>query len=482
MQMLLHSLCTCLIAGVCCCVAVCLRLSEPDSTFFLLAVNCIHVQYTRPSQHKAPKQNSMHLIRAHQPLGSLARAKTITVAVCSLVPRQQAREATAATVGPMKRCAAELEQLGALKCSKSRCNKHDTFRAADRENSGSCAIFANGDLQKLVFEYVGGQQWLSMGAVCKQWQELYRRACWERVYLFRRVADRSKCRFQDFLDYVHCSTAYSALFSSAPLLQMGVDSGSLDLLQHRTQFNAGRHGTEATLELAHMLDMPCSEHVLNGAARSGCASKLQWLLAQHAVRLPATIAEYAATSGSVAMLQLLQQEGVAFTARTSGKAAEGGHVHVLQFLHSSACPIDWRACNTAAERGDLPMLRYLQSIGCEVAHEFVVDSAAESGSVEVMAWLIDECGAELMPSIMQTAAISHHLPLCQYLYDQGCPWSAETTEFLLKCKLLRELEWALSQGVVFTAKQLRRYERRKAKQLKAKADAEALSACGKRKR
>eukprot|EP00953_Heterococcus_sp_UTEX-ZZ885_P002329 1770-Heterococcus_DN1.PRE.1 len=295
------------------------------------------------------------------------------------------------------------------------------------EETGSCPVFAHEDLQKLVFAYVGGKQWLVMGAVCKSWQRLYQGSCVQRLQDFtsmiKRTNNRVKCsRFDDYTNWG--STTYSIMVSSAPLLQMGVDSGLLDLRCRKTQFNASRHGTEATLALAHTLGMRWSNKVLKGAARSGCASTVQWLLAQHPIRLSTGVADCAAAGGSVAVLQLLQQLGVVFAASTSRQAAESGHLHVLQFLHSAACPIDSHADWAAAKRGDLPMLKFLHSIGHRIVRHTILIPAAESGSVEVMACLVQH-GAELTASLLQLAAIHSHLQLCQYLFEQGCQWTAE---------------------------------------------------------
>jgi hypothetical protein len=92
-------------------------------------------------------------------------------------------------------------------------------------------------------------------------------------------------------------------------------------------------------------------------------------------------------------------------------------------------------------------------------------------------------GAVLRSSLLETAALLHHLPLCQYLKDHGCSWTAHVTNFLLKHRLLRELEWGLSQGIELTAKQQQRYERVKAKQLKVESTINAAAepgACGER--
>jgi hypothetical protein len=128
----------------------------------------------------------------------------------------------------------------------------------------------------------------------------------------------------------------------------------------------------------------------------------------------------------------------------------------LQFLHSAACPMAWRAPGVAAERGDLPMLKFLHSIGCCAHSELLVYRAAESGSVEVMAWLVER-GVELKAPLLKIAAMHSHLQLCQYLFEQGCQWTAEVTDSVLEFKRLSVLQWALSQSIEITAEQQQQY-------------------------
>eukprot|EP00953_Heterococcus_sp_UTEX-ZZ885_P000794 953-Heterococcus_DN1.PRE.3 len=145
---------------------------------------------------------------------------------------------------------------------------------AQAAESGATSVFADRDLQGLILEYVGGQQWLVMGAVCKQWQRLYAHQCNKR---FQTSVDCSAAHehAQIILSCRSISTAYSVVFSTVPLLQMAYNSGALSLDCRESQFNAGRHGTAATLEAAHTLGMPWSRAVVKGAVRSGCVRQLE---------------------------------------------------------------------------------------------------------------------------------------------------------------------------------------------------------------
>jgi hypothetical protein len=80
----------------------------------------------------------------------------------------------------------------------------------------SCAPFANEDMQKLVFGFVGAKQWLVMGAVCEQWQYMYKQhvGAYRQVAVYKRYAAIPRREYNE--------TAYSALFTSVSDCQWGL--------------------------------------------------------------------------------------------------------------------------------------------------------------------------------------------------------------------------------------------------------------------
>eukprot|EP00953_Heterococcus_sp_UTEX-ZZ885_P000795 953-Heterococcus_DN1.PRE.4 len=193
------------------------------------------------------------------------------------------------------------------------------------------------------------------------------------------------------------------------------------------------------------------------------------------MQLPADAAELAAASGSVPMLRLLHLKGVTFTSSTSCQAAASGHLGALQFLYNKDYVIGWDAVCAAAERGHLALLRFLHGVGYNMSHRRVVRAAVVGGSVEVMAWLLEH-GVERTAELLYRAATSYHKLLFAFLYEQGCPWSVELTEFYLEHDDLHSLEWAVLQGVEFTAEQQQRYSKRKRKQAKQQRHYDKLEA------
>jgi hypothetical protein len=151
--------------------------------------------------------------------------------------------------------------------------ENDALSARPCDIAVARSVFADWDLLEMIFDYVGGQRWLVMGAVCKQWQLLYKKQCAQRWP----ARDACLTVFEHLQSVLRCHspcTAYSVAFSTVPLLQMAC-SGALDLQCNEAQFNAGRHGTQATLAAAHMLGMPWSESVLkelsDQAALASCS-------------------------------------------------------------------------------------------------------------------------------------------------------------------------------------------------------------------
>jgi hypothetical protein len=315
----------------------------------------------------------------------------------------------------------------------------------------SCAPFPNADTQKLVFGFVGKKQWLVIGAVCRQWQYMYKQYV-EARYMEPNWQPRKWQRCDTSIAYdTYSDTAYSAVFASQSTLEMGISSCALDLHATTAQHNAGRYCSESVLLAAHKRGLPWSAAVLKGVVASGCASKMQWLLTQREWKLTTGIADFAAECSSVEMLQLLQQHKVAFTAETAMKAVLPGRLHIVQYLLNQDCPTDGRTAVAAAECGALDILQFLHSSGYYIDFDSAVATASGGGHLKLVAWL-EEQGAELSSDALKRAAIFGHIEVCEYLMQRGCVWTAEITDTCIVCS--RELiPWILSQGITLTAEQ-----------------------------
>jgi hypothetical protein len=314
----------------------------------------------------------------------------------------------------------------------------------------SCAPFPNADTQKLVFGFVGEKQWLIMGAVCRQWQYMYKQ------YVIARYMEPNwqpqKWQRSDVMAYdEYFDTAYSAVFASLSTLQMGISSRTLDLHATRAQHNAGRYCSESVLLAAHKRGMPWSPAMLKGVGVSGSVSKIQWLLAQHKWKLPADIADCAAASGSVEMLRLLQQHKVVFTAETSLRAVKLGRLYLLKYLHKQGCPTHWKTVAAAASCGALGIIKLLHSTQSNFSYDLAFCRASGAGHLNIVVWLAEQ-GGQPSSSALLHAAIYGQQEVCKYLMERGCEWTADIIDGTITCSP-ELIPWALSQGVTLTAEQ-----------------------------
>jgi Ankyrin repeats (3 copies) len=331
--------------------------------------------------------------------------------------------------------------------------------AANVEPELSSIFIANEDLQKLVFDFVGARQWLVMGAVCEQWQHMYKQHV-KTMYLQSVVLERQAQKKQRRIivgDYN--DTGYWVAFASEARLQMGVDSGMLNLKGSKVQQSAGRYSSEAVLLLARKLGMPWSADVLRGVAVSANVSKMRWLLTQHIANLPADIMDFAAEAGSIDMLNLLQQRKARFTAETSVRAVKPGRLRLLKYLNGQRCPLHWQTAMAAVKRGDLDILKYLHKTGCEFSLDYALWYCASSiGTLELVKWLVEQ-GAPLSSSVLHTTALDKRLDICEYLMERGCEWTAGITDATIHFNP-DLIPWAVSHGVTLTAEQQMKLDER----------------------
>jgi hypothetical protein len=224
-----------------------------------------------------------------------------------------------------------------------------------------------------IFQYVGARAYCYVAGVSKHWKRLY-------------VMQQPS---------ISTSTSYYAVHSSEACLKLAWDYGCKVhpfLLSPATQLLLGRFASLSVLTLfGNGVHWP--DEFLRGAAQSGCIAKVSWLHSERNLKLkghltlPASISVDAAAGGSVAMLSWLLQRCTEFTAKTCAAAARAGHTEALKWLFERGC--SWSAGTIATD-------------------------AAASGSVQLVAWLLQQgpvCTADTM-----AVAVAHgHTALCKYL-------------------------------------------------------------------
>jgi hypothetical protein len=209
------------------------------------------------------------------------------------------------------------------------------------------AAFSNAFIVDAVVSFVGGYgRYLYLGPISKAFYQ---------AFSALKGADRPRL------------TLLPAIFESAAHVREACEHGFCLRGRHSyfsmwAQIYAGHSPECETLRVAHEFGMPYTVYVTRAAAESGSLAKLQFLHQQTSCEWPNDIAECAARSGSLSLVQWLLQlpksdKETEFTAATSEAAVKAGHLHIAQLLHSAGVRLRGHLCAIAAERADLPMLQ-----------------------------------------------------------------------------------------------------------------------------
>ncbi|GLC70512.1 hypothetical protein PLESTF_000994200 [Pleodorina starrii] len=188
---------------------------------------------------------------------------------------------------------------------------------------------------------------------------------------------------------------------------------------------------QAKVEWLEGLGYPRTARACDSAVRAGdgdaAVARLQWLRGR-GYPLAAGLADTAVREGNLAALRfLVEQEGV----RPTGDqfdvtfAASRGHLAVLQYLHASGLPVNTRsAAEEAARAGHLPVVAWaVEDLGVAPAAgaASLLDCAATSGNLELMAWLHVR-GWAMGPRAIPNGAESGCEDALEWLVERGCPF------------------------------------------------------------
>jgi hypothetical protein len=72
--------------------------------------------------------------------------------------------------------------------------------------------------------------------------------------------------------------------------------------------------------------------------------------------------------------------------------------------------------------------------------------AAQSGSVALMAWVLQRPGTRLAANVMAAAAKKGDIAMCQYLYGLQCSWDADSTSKAVLSGHVSLLRWLVENG------------------------------------
>ena len=349
-----------------------------------------------------------------------------------------------------------------------------------------------------VFTFLPGN-WLYLGAVCSEWKAVY--ACMED----QQVCSLSLYGNKVVVVYGPKTTLHSAAVASPATARLARDLG-LRVTTDSLQLMAGRHADIQTLAVLRERGMPLSDTVVNTVALSGRLNILKYLITEQQCPIPELLSHYAARSGSISMLNWLdeenlserelvltctgaaaggqlaalqhlvsrdyhwdedyiacyaassgsidvidwlrQQEGIVIDAEAMSFAAGAGHIAMCQYLRSIGCDWDSSACGCAAGTGHLDVLRWLRDNGCPWNVSEVCTNAAASEFIDMLDYVIEQgevLDAELLTRALNTAGSRNRLQAAQWLRQHGAQWPA-----VLMCRARQwnddMIVWARAEG------------------------------------
>eukprot|EP00953_Heterococcus_sp_UTEX-ZZ885_P039464 20226-Heterococcus_DN1.PRE.1 len=255
-----------------------------------------------------------------------------------------------------------------------------------------------------------------------------------------------------FTRRLHKESMYSAALASPALVRLAHDSGLAFTSPSRKVAKAAvQHANLPTLLAAGELGMLLTQNQTVALSTMAAAQRslpvLKWLSTQPQYKFAEDIGMYAAMGGSVELLEWLNQQGIGFTVATMHTAAEYNHNAAVKCLHSLGCPWSLDVPSFAAMRGYFEMLRWACEHGDAGWSTLrVLDKAAASGNIEMIAWVAQQPGAVFMASTMCAAAEHGRTAVCEYLLSQQCPMTAHACTRAAAGGHLSTLRWLRGNG------------------------------------
>jgi hypothetical protein len=230
-------------------------------------------------------------------------------------------------------------------------------------------------------------------------------------------------------------------------------------------------------------------------AAAGGHTQLLQLLRDNGFPRTAAAAQEVARIGNLEMLQWLWNNGWPMDETSCAAAARRGHLEILQWLRREAgCEWDRVTCFHAVLARRLDILQWAVTQGCPWRPNFCLDLAARMGDIDIVkvgsvhpcaqrqvppsyvclqwlisqgylvgadtcaaaasagrldmvVWLVQECGCPYDSRACSRAAGNGHLNVLQWLrVTGGCPWDEATCIAAYNGGRVAVLEWAIEQG------------------------------------
>jgi hypothetical protein len=177
----------------------------------------------------------------------------------------------------------------------------------------------------------------------------------------------------------------------------------------------------------------------------------------YASELDCTSEAYLLAAGKhadAAALAAAHEMGMEYTAATLAGAAQYNRLAEVQYLHSHGCPWPTQLLEEVARRGYFELVRWCHKRGCPWVAMTAPYHAAQSGNVELMAWVLQQPGTQLSGAAMNAAAMRGHTAMCQFLHTQQCSWGISSTSAAAASGHVDPLRWLVNNGCPWDAHML----------------------------
>jgi hypothetical protein len=169
----------------------------------------------------------------------------------------------------------------------------------------------------------------------------------------------------------------------------------------------------------------------------------------HEIGLACTSEAYQRAAGKhadVATLTTAHKRGMEYTAKMIAGAAKYNKLAEVQHLHGQGCPWPSWLLHIAASSGFFELVRWCYEHGCPWDAKWAACFAAQSGNIELIAWVLQQPDTELCADTMYAAASEGHTAMCQYLHAQQCPWIEFATRGPALAGHVDLLRWLIDSG------------------------------------
>ena len=190
------------------------------------------------------------------------------------------------------------------------------------------------------------------------------------------------------------------------------------------------------------------------ATRSSNAVAVSTLLArldrndQRRLRSPANTATGVSGVGSVEVAEVLYGNPTALIFDYIVPALTSGHLRFVQWAYSESTPKEhdsMEAVTYAAESGSVDLVRWLvEEQDCQISSGALL-SAARAGQLTMLQWLYRQIAGDLQPTVVP-AARSGQRHLLEWLVEQGCQMTEMAVYTAASASSTSALAWLLDRG------------------------------------